>query len=111
METKSLPSPEMAAQAFAALGSESRLAVLNALVRAGEGGTNVGAVQQHTGIPASTLSHHLKFLAAAGLIEQRREGRSIVLRAAYGRLEALAAFILTECCADAEGARKAANDG
>lgn len=101
--------PETAAQGFAAMGSEARLAVLHALVRAGADGLAVGEIQDRTGIPPSTLAHHLRFLTAAGLIEQEKHGRTIICRAAYGTLEQLAEFILSECCADQK--KKAANDG
>ena len=91
---------EIAAQGFSAAGSESRLEVLSALVRAGHGGLTIGEVQQRLGIPASTLAHHLKFLAGAELIEQEKQGRSVLNRANFERIEALAAFLLHECCAD-----------
>jgi len=58
--------------------------------------------QARTGIVASTLAHHLKTLSAAKLIVQEKEGRVITSRANYTHLEELAAFILTECCADEE---------
>ena len=93
---------EEAAQGFAAIGSEPRLDVLLSLVRAGPDGLSVGEVQERLGIPASTLSHHLRFLAAAGLIQQTKEGRTIYNRAAFSHIEALAAFLLRECCVDAE---------
>jgi ArsR family transcriptional regulator len=93
---------EDAAQAFAALGSEQRLVVLRALVRAGPDGLRVGELKDRTGLAASTLSHHLRFLSQAGLIEQTRRGREIICAgAAYQRVEALAAFLMRECCADA----------
>ena len=92
-----------AAQGFSAMGSESRLQVLQTLVRAGEKGLLVGDIQQRTGIPGSTLAHHLKFLTSADLIVQNRQGRTIVNQANYRHLQALAAFILEECCADQEG--------
>ena len=59
---------EEAAQGFAAVGSEPRLEVLLALVRAGPDGLTVGEIQEHVGVPASTLAHHLRALAAAGLL-------------------------------------------
>ena len=71
---------EEAAQGFAAVGSESRLEVLLALVRSGREGLTVGDIQEGVGIPASTLAHHLRFLAAAGLIDQERAGRTVVNR-------------------------------
>ncbi len=92
---------EEAAQGFAACGSEPRLTVLRLLVRAGDEGLTVGEVQERSGLPASTLAHHLGFLAAGGLVEQERRSRTVINRAAYTRLEALAAFLLEECCVDA----------
>jgi len=91
---------EEAAQGFAAIGSEPRLEVLLALVRAGPGGLNVGNIQKRVDIPASTLTHHLRFLAAAGLIEQTKDGRVIRNTAAFARIEELAAYLMRECCAD-----------
>lgn len=91
---------EEAAQGFAAVGSEPRLEVLLSLVRAGPEGLAVGEVQERVDLPASTLAHHLRFLAAAGLIEQERQGRVIRSRAAFGRIESLADFLLRECCSE-----------
>ncbi len=92
--------PLDAAQAFAALGSEARLAVIRRLVRAGPSGMTVGALQAALELPASTLSHHLKFLSQCGLLTQERDGRSLICRAAFGRVEALADFLTRECCVD-----------
>ena len=91
---------EEAAQGFAAIGSEARLAVLLTLVRAGGAGLSVGDIQARTGMAASTLAHHLRFLSSAGLIDQEKAGRTVMNRAAYGHLEALAGYIMKECCAD-----------
>jgi DNA-binding transcriptional ArsR family regulator len=89
-----------AAEAFAALGSEVRLAILRALVRAGEAGLPVGALQSRLAIAASTLSHHLRALVQAGILEQTRDGRTLICRARYDRIQGLAAFLVSECCAD-----------
>ena len=91
-----------AAQGFSAVGSEPRLEVLLTLVRAGDDGLSVGEIQERVGQPGSTLSHHLRFLAAGGLIEQERVGRTIIQRAAFDKIRALADFLLNDCCADAE---------
>lgn len=93
---------ETFAQGFAAMGSESRLKVLRTLVRAGERGLTVGEIRERTGIAPSTLAHHLKFLAAGGLVIQEKAGRAVINRADYDALEKLARFILAECCADQE---------
>lgn len=94
---------EEAAQGFAAIGSEARLQVLQTLVKAGREGLVVGDIQMRCGMAASTLAHHLRFLTSAGLIEQEKRGRTVINRAAYERLEALAAYILKECCVDQDG--------
>ncbi|MEL6889191.1 MAG: helix-turn-helix domain-containing protein [Pseudomonadota bacterium] len=90
-----------AAAAFAALGSEQRLSVLRTLVRAGHDGLSIGALGNRTGVTGSTLTHHVKILASAGLVTQARQGRSIICAAvAFDEVEALSNFLLTECCAD-----------
>lgn len=100
---------ETASRGFAAMGSEARLQVLKTLIRAGDPGLTVGEIQERTGMAPSTLAHHLKFLAAGGLVAQQRVGRSTLNTACFGALEDLAQFILAECCSDTS--RKAANNG
>jgi len=90
-----------AALGFSALGSEARLAVVLTLVKAGPGGLSVGDIQARSGMAASTLAHHLKFLTSAGLVAQEKNGRTIVNRAAFDHLEALAGYLLKECCVEA----------
>ncbi|RKT32721.1 ArsR family transcriptional regulator [Roseovarius halotolerans] len=95
----------MTASAFAALGSEQRLAVLRCLVRAGPEGLSIGGLGERSGVTGSTLTHHMKILTQAGLVRQQRQGRSIICAAvAYPELSALANFLLRECCADAPAA-------
>ena len=89
-----------AARGFAAMGSPARLAVLRALVRAGEEGLSIGQIQARTEIAASTLAHHLRSLQTGGLITQTRNGRQTLNHAEYDHLRRLAAYILDECCAD-----------
>ena len=96
-----------AAQAFAALGAPVRLDVLRQLVRAGEEGLAVGALQERLELPASTLSHHLRALVGAGVLSQERHGRTLICRARYDRVTALADFLLRECCADAAAGDRA----
>lgn len=89
---------EQAAQGFAAMGSEARITVLRTLVRAGKGGLTIGDIQAQTDIAPSTLAHHLKFLAGAGLLDQRKEGRAVINTASFHILEDLASYILEQCC-------------
>ncbi|MEL7167417.1 MAG: metalloregulator ArsR/SmtB family transcription factor [Pseudomonadota bacterium] len=103
MKIESPQAPDLirAAAAFAALGSEQRLSVLRTLVRAGPEGLSIGDLGARTGVTGSTLTHHVKILASAGLVTQTRQGRSIICAAiAFAEVEALSQFLLTECCAD-----------
>ena len=101
-ESPNAPPLTLAAASFAALGSEQRLSVLRTLVRAGPEGLSIGDLGERTGVTGSTLTHHLKLLAATGLLKQERHGRSTICAAvAYDEIQALAHFLLTECCADA----------
>ncbi len=100
IRTDPLPVHE-AASTFAALGSEQRLAVLRALVRAGPEGLAIGELGARSGVTGSTLTHHLRILAQAGLVNQTRQGRKIIcIGAAYDRMRSLSDFLLSECCAD-----------
>lgn len=92
---------EVAASTFAALGSEQRLSVLRTLVRAGPDGLSIGELGARCGVTGSTLTHHMKILAQAGLVSQSKQGRSIIcVAAAYDEMRALSQFLLSECCAD-----------
>ena len=87
------------ARALAALGHEARLAIFRLLVRAGPSGLRVGDIGAHTGLPASTLAHHLGTLAKAGLVAQEKRGREVLTRADYPAMQRLTAFLGDECCA------------
>jgi len=94
-------SVEQAASTFAALGSEQRLSVLRILVRAGDEGIAIGELGERCGITGSTLTHHMKILTQAGLVQQTKRGRSIICAAvAYDQIYSLSQFLLSECCAD-----------
>jgi len=91
----------LAASTFAALGSEQRLVVLRTLVRAGPEGLAIGELGERTGVTGSTLTHHMKILAAAGLVRQVKAGRRIIcIGAAYDEMRAISDYLLEECCAD-----------
>jgi len=95
------PALIQAASAFSALGSEQRLSVLKTVVRAGPQGITIGNLGQRSGVTGSTLTHHMKILTQAGLVEQVKDGRSIIcIAAAYDKVRALSDFLLSECCAD-----------
>jgi len=94
---------KIAAAGFAAMGADHRLGVLRHLVKAGENGLLVHEIVGKSGIAASTMAHHLKTLRDAGVIIQKKQGRSTVSIANYPRLQALADYILAECCVAENG--------
>lgn len=97
---------ETAAARLEALGNPTRLRIYRALVRAGEGGLTVGALQEKIGIAASTLSHHIKTLVTVGLLTQTREATTLICRTDYEVMNALMGFLASECCADSKTARR-----
>ncbi len=87
-----------AVSAFAALGQEHRLRIVRALVTAGPDGLSAGALANEVGVSGTNLSFHVKELSHAGLIQSRREGRSIIYSAAYDPLSSLIQFLMRDCC-------------
>ncbi|MHA3977468.1 ArsR/SmtB family transcription factor [Halovulum sp. GXIMD14794] len=96
----------LAAQSFAALGSEQRLSVLQALVAAGPDGLAAGVLAERVGLGASTLTHHLRFLTQSGLVRQEKQGRSVRSFADFEAVQRLSAYLLLNCCAEAHAACK-----
>ena len=93
---------ESTAPILAELGNETRLAIVRLLVRAGDDGLTVGAIQRATGVPGSTLSHHLGRLRGVGIVSQTRSGSALWCRADFRRIRATADFLIEECCADVQ---------
>jgi DNA-binding transcriptional ArsR family regulator len=98
------------ARTLAELGNETRLAIFRLLVRAGDEGLAIGAIQRRLAIPASTLGFHLRGLVAAGLVSQERRGRTVLCRAELEALRGVLRALETECCSEAAGTRPAARD-
>ena len=86
------------ADMFAALGAEPRLRVLRLLLSAHPDGMVVGEIQNETGIPGSTLSHHLEKLKNDELVTAEREKAYIRYRANTEALSELLGFLYAECC-------------
>lgn len=91
--------------ALGALAHETRLAAFRLLVRAGAAGMPAGTIASRLGVGATVMSFHLAELAQAGLVESRREGRSIVYAASYKRIGALLDYLIEDCCQGTCGSR------
>lgn len=83
---------------LAALAQEARLSVFRLLVRAGPDGVAAGAIAEALDIPPQTLSFHLKHLAGVGLVENRRQGRSLIYSLCAPAMRELLAFLSEDCC-------------
>lgn len=87
-----------AVTALAALAQESRLTVFRLLVQAGPAGMAAGKIGEMCGIPASSLSFHLKELTYAGLINSRQESRFVIYSANFNAMNDLLGFLTENCC-------------
>jgi DNA-binding transcriptional ArsR family regulator len=85
-------------QALAALAQPLRLQVFRALVVAGPRGLTPGAMSEGTGVAPNTLSFHLKELTHAGLVTQQRDGRYLIYRADFERMNEVLGFLTENCC-------------
>lgn len=89
----------LAVEALSALAHASRLAVFRLLVRAGVQGLPAGEIARGIGVLPNTLSTHLAILGHAGLVQSRREGRSVIYCADYDGMRDLLGFLVADCCA------------
>jgi DNA-binding transcriptional ArsR family regulator len=85
-------------KALAALAHPVRLEIFRALVVSGPAGLTPSVMQDGLGIPATTLSFHLKELAQAGLVSAERASRHLVYRAAYDRMNGVLKYLTDNCC-------------
>ena len=85
-------------RSLAALAQPVRLRVFRALVVAGPKGLTPGALCEALLVPATSLSFHLKELTHSGLVTQERQGRHLVYRAQFGRMQGLLSYLTDNCC-------------
>lgn len=83
---------------FGALAQETRLEAFRLLVRCGRDGMAAGDIARAVGVPQNTMSSHLASLVGAGLLESRREGRSIIYSVDLAGTQTLLTFLLEDCC-------------
>jgi len=86
------------ADMFAAMGTESRLRIMQLLLSAHPDGMVVGEIQEELGISASNLSHHLDKLKNEELVAVTRQGTFLRCNANIETLQELLGFLYAECC-------------
>ena len=85
-------------KALAALAQPNRLQIFRLLVVKGSDGLTPALIAEQMGMPANTLSFHLKELMNADLISQERSGRNLIYRAQYDRMNAVLTYLSQNCC-------------
>ena len=85
-------------KALAALAQPSRLKAFRALVVAGDAGLTPGVLSAALQVAPNTLSFHLKELVHADLVSQERNGRNLIYRAQFDRMNAVLAYLTQNCC-------------
>lgn len=88
---------EAAAAVLSELGNGTRLTIFRLLVHAGPEGLAVGDIQSRLGIPWSTLSHHISRLVRVTLVEQVRDGRTLLCRPRQDTLNEVMGWLTEEC--------------
>lgn len=63
---------------FKVLAEPVRLRILSQLAAAGCGPVSVGELTEMMGLSQPTVSHHLKMMTEAGLLERHRDGRTVI---------------------------------
>ncbi|TGY88559.1 ArsR family transcriptional regulator [Marinicauda algicola] len=89
-----------AIDALSALAHEARLDIFRLLVRAGEDGLPAGEISARLDMRQNTASTNLAILHRAGLVSQRREGRSVIYAADFAGMHGLVGFLMKDCCAE-----------
>jgi DNA-binding transcriptional ArsR family regulator len=93
------PQEQQTVRALSALAQVQRLRAFRALVVAGPDGLTPGALSAELAIAPSALSFHLKELAQADLVNVEPQGRHLIYRAQFDRMNALLAYLSEHCCA------------
>lgn len=91
-----------AVRALGALAHDTRLAIYRLLVQAGPEGLAVGTILEKLDLAPATLSFHLASLRHAGLINERRDGRTLYQSADYEAMNGLVGYLSENCCQGAD---------
>ncbi len=84
--------------ALGALAQDTRLDIFRLLVEVGPEGLPAGQIGKRLGLPLATLSFHLNALKQVGLVDFRRESRSLIYRSNFEVMNELLAYLTENCC-------------
>lgn len=87
-----------AVSSLAALAHAQRLRVFRALVVAGPEGLTPSTLAGQLDVARNALSFHLKELAHAGLVTVEPQGRHLIYRADFARMNGLIGYLAEHCC-------------
>ena len=82
----------------AKVSTTARLAIYRLLVQAGPEGMSPGKISEQLGIPASSLSFHLKELSHAALLTPTQSGRYVIYAANFATMNGVISFLTENCC-------------
>ena len=85
------------ATVFKALANPVRLQILDILNR-GAGEVCVCDIEGHFGLSQPTISHHLRVLRQAGLVDAEQRGTWIYYRVRAEKMEKIRGFLVGFCC-------------
>lgn len=89
---------DLAVTALSALAHTQRLRVFRALVVAGPAGRTPSVLADQLEVARNALSFHLKELAHAGLVTIEPQGRNLIYRADFARMNELLGYLTEHCC-------------
>ena len=92
------PAEQHALSALTALSQVVRLRAFRELVVAGPAGLTPGAIAERLGVAPSSLSFHLKELVHADLVSAEPQGRHLIYRAHFDRMNVLLGYLTEHCC-------------
>lgn len=95
---------ELVVQQLAALAQSTRLNLFRELIKTCDcsdgGGLAAGELARRMQLAPPTLSFHIKELTRSGLVQSRKEGRSIIYSVDGTAIRSLIDFMLEDCCTE-----------
>lgn len=82
-----------------ALSNSRRIEVFEYILGCPQSGRTFGEISDHTGIPASSLTHHLKEMVAGGVLIRNPKGASTIFTLDIDHLSQVLSGLISKCCA------------